>query len=112
MSTLDNISSVDMLEALITKDPRWCWILEEWTASSDEQLVQLSKTVHRFRENFVKETANLVSKVLGDIEGPEDVKKYKERAAHEGIDTREPEPSPDGSIASDDDFEITGDSSD
>ena len=68
--------------------------------------------VHRFRENFVKETANLVSKVLGDIEGPDDVKKYKERAASEGIDTREPEPSPDGSLASDDDYEITGDSSD
>ena len=48
------------------------------------------------RENFVKETANLVSKVLDDIdiEGPDDVKKYKERAASEGIDTREPEPEP------------------
>ena len=49
MSTLDNISSVDMLECLITKDPRWCWILEEWEASSDEQLLALSETVHRFR---------------------------------------------------------------
>ena len=46
------------------------------------------------RENFVKETANLVSKVLDDIEGPDDVKKYKERAASEGIDTREPEHEP------------------
>ena len=98
MSTLDNISSVDMLEALITKDPRWCWILEDWEASSDEQLLTLSETVHRFRENFVKETANLVSKVLGGIESPADVKKYKERAASEGIDTREPEPEPDGGI--------------
>ena len=77
MSTLDNISSVDMLECLITKDPRWSWILEEWEASSDEKLLTLSETVHRFRENFVKETANLVSKVLGDVEGPADVKKYK-----------------------------------
>ena len=76
MSALDNISSVDMLECLITKDPRWCWILEEWEASSDDKLLSLSETVHRFRENFVKETANLVSKALGDIEGPNDVKKY------------------------------------
>ena len=96
MSTLDNISSVDMLECLITKDPRW--ILEEWEASSDEKLLTLSETVHRFRENFVKETANLVSKVPGDIEGPDDVKKYKECAATEGIDTRQPEPEPDGGI--------------
>ena len=68
----------------------------EWEASSDEKLLSLSKTVHRFCENFVKETTNLdlVSKVLGDIEGPDDVKKYKERAASEGIDTREPELSP------------------
>ena len=61
-----------------------------------------------------QETANLISKLLGDIECPDDVKKYTERAASEGIDTREPEPSPNGSIASDgdDDYEITGDSSD
>eukprot|EP01045_Picozoa_sp_COSAG04_P041895 COSAG04_NODE_12965_length_626_cov_0.700190_1_plen_123_part_00 len=88
MSTLDNISSVDMLECLITKDPRWCWILDEWEASSDDKLLTLSETVHRFRENFVKETANLVSKALGDIEGPNDVKKYTEQAAREGTDTR------------------------
>ena len=98
MSALDNISSVDMLECLITKDPRWCWILEEWEASSDDKLLSLSETVHRFRENFVKETANLVSKALGDIEGPNDVKKYTEQAAREDIDTREPEPEPDGGI--------------
>jgi hypothetical protein len=42
-----------MLEALITKDPRWCWILEEWETSSNKELVSLSETVHRFRENFV-----------------------------------------------------------
>lgn len=92
MSTLDNISSVDMFESLITKDPRWSWIVEEWEASSDEKLLTLSETVHRFRENFVKETANLITKLLGDIESPDDVKKYTERAASEGIDTREPEP--------------------
>ena len=92
MSTLDNISSVDLFESLITKDPRWSWILEEWEASSDEQLLTLSETVHRFRENFVKVTAGLVSKLLGDIKGPDDIKKYTERAATEGIDTREPEP--------------------
>eukprot|EP01043_Picozoa_sp_COSAG02_P038385 COSAG02_NODE_2955_length_7670_cov_23.923656_2_plen_95_part_00 len=92
MSTLDNISSVDLFESLITKDPRWSWILEEWEASSDEQLLTLSDTVHRFRENFVKETAGLVSKLLGDIKGPDDIKKYTERVANEGIDTREPEP--------------------
>eukprot|EP01046_Picozoa_sp_COSAG06_P080266 COSAG06_NODE_27583_length_590_cov_1.050916_1_plen_96_part_01 len=73
-----------MLEALITKDSRWCWILEEWEASSDEELLTLSETVHRFRENFVRETASLVSKVLGDIEGPDDVKKYKDIGARAG----------------------------
>ena len=35
MSALDNISSVDMLECLITKDPRWCWILEEGGENQD-----------------------------------------------------------------------------
>eukprot|EP01043_Picozoa_sp_COSAG02_P000430 COSAG02_NODE_7_length_64539_cov_120.393482_63_plen_191_part_00 len=53
MSTLDNISSVDMLESLITKDPRWTWILQEWEDSSDEKLLTLSETVHRFREMFI-----------------------------------------------------------
>eukprot|EP01043_Picozoa_sp_COSAG02_P027438 COSAG02_NODE_1620_length_11617_cov_3.185275_1_plen_95_part_00 len=92
MSTLGNISSVDMLECLITKDPRWSWVLDTWEESDDEQLLNLAETVHRFRANFVKETAGLVSKLLGDIKGPDDVKKYTERAASEGIDTREPEP--------------------
>ena len=46
MSTLDNISSVDMLESLITNDPRWSWILEEWESSSNKELVSLSETVH------------------------------------------------------------------
>lgn len=97
MSTLDNISSVDMFESLITNDPRWSWILDEWEVSTDEKLLSLAETVRRFRENFVKETANLISKLLGDIESPEDVRKYTERAACEGLDTREPEPEPDGS---------------
>ena len=94
MSALDKISSVDMLERLITNDRRWTWILDEWEASSDETLLSLAETVRRFRANFVTETATLVSKLLGDISGPEDVK----RATQE--QEREPEPSPDGSLSS------------
>ena len=75
-SALDDISSVEMLESLITNDPRWAWILGAWEASADEEQVALARTVHRFRGNFVKETAGLVLKVLGDIQGPDDVKKY------------------------------------
>lgn len=111
-SVLDNISSVTLLESLITNDARWSWILDEWKASNNTTQRDLVKRVERFRESFVSETAGLIAKLLGDIEGPDDVKKYKERAASKGIDTREPEPSPDGSLASDDDYEITGDSSD
>ena len=69
-SALDDISSVEMLESLITNDPRWAWILGAWEASADEEQVALARTVHRFRGNFVKETAGLVLKVLGDIQGP------------------------------------------
>ena len=112
-SVLDNISSVNLLESLITNDARWSWILDEWKASNDATQRDLAKRVDRFRENFVSETAGLIAKLLGDIEGPDDVKKYKQRAADVGVQTdMEPEPSPDGSIASDDDFEVTGDSSD
>ena len=38
-SILDDISSVNMLESLITRDSRWEWILDEWESSSDEQLL-------------------------------------------------------------------------
>ena len=63
-SALDDISSVEMLESLITNDPRWAWILGAWEASADEEQVALARTVHRFRGNFVKETAGLVLKLL------------------------------------------------
>ena len=66
-SALDDISSVEMLESLITNDPRWAWILGAWEASADDEQVALARTVHRFRSNFVKETAGLVLKLLGDI---------------------------------------------
>eukprot|EP01046_Picozoa_sp_COSAG06_P037937 COSAG06_NODE_4329_length_4361_cov_5.874472_3_plen_118_part_00 len=75
-STLDDISSVEMLESLITNDPRWAWILGAWEASADDEQVALARTVHRFRSNFVKETVGLVLKLLGDIQGPDDVKNY------------------------------------
>eukprot|EP01046_Picozoa_sp_COSAG06_P118386 COSAG06_NODE_65550_length_256_cov_1.687898_1_plen_47_part_10 len=45
-SALDDISSVEMLESLITNDPRWAWILGAWEASADEEQVALARTVH------------------------------------------------------------------
>lgn len=75
-SVLDNISSVNLLESLITNDARWSWILDEWKASNDAVFDatqrDLAKRVNRFRENFVSETPGLVAKLLGDIEGPDD----------------------------------------
>ena len=106
-SVLDNISSVNLLESLITNDARWSWILDEWKASNDTTQRDLAKRVDRFRESFVSETAGLIAKLLGDIEGPDDVKRYKQRAADVGVRTDiEPEPSDDS------DYEMTGDSSD
>ena len=111
-SILDSISSVDLLEALITNDTRWSWVLDDWKVSSSATQRDLAKRVERFRENFVNETAKIIAKLMGDIEGPDDVKKYKQ-CADAGVQTdMEPEPSPDGSIASDDEFQMAGDSSD
>ena len=67
-SILDDISSVNMLESLITRDSRWEWILDEWESSDDEQLLGVSATVHRFRASFVKETGGMLAKLLGDID--------------------------------------------
>ena len=39
----------------------------------------------------------MLAKLLGDIDGPDDVQKYKQRAAAEGILTPEPEPEPEPS---------------
>ena len=47
-SILDDISSVNMLESLITRDSRWEWILDEWESSDDEQLLGVAATVRRF----------------------------------------------------------------
>ena len=111
-SILDSISSVDLLEALITNDTRWSWVLDDCKVSSSATQRDLAKRVERFRENFVNETAKIIAKLMGDIEGPDDVKKYKQ-CADAGVQTdMEPEPSPDGSIASDDEFQMAGDSSD
>ena len=91
-SALDDISSVEMLESLITNDPRWAWILGAWEASADEEQVALARTVHRFRGNFVKETAGLVLKLLGDIQGPDDVKNYTSSQAKSDACQTESEP--------------------
>jgi len=101
-SALDDISSVEMLESLITNDPRWAWILGAWEASADDEQVALARTVHRFRSNFVKETAGLVLKLLGDIQGPDDVKNYTSSQAKSDACQTESEPSPDGSVCSSD----------
>ena len=57
MSALDKLSSVDMLEALITQDPRWCWILDEWEASSDEKLLSLKGREWRARRKVLMTAA-------------------------------------------------------
>ena len=44
-SVLDNISSVNLLESLITNDARWSWILDEWKASNDATQRDLAKRV-------------------------------------------------------------------
>ena len=62
-SILDDISSVNMLESLITRDPRWEWILDEWESSSDEQLLGVVATVRRFRASFVKESGGMLAKL-------------------------------------------------
>ena len=63
-SVLDNISSVNLLECLITNDTRWSWILDEWKASNDATQRDLAKRVDRFRESFMSETAGLIA---GDL---------------------------------------------
>lgn len=90
MSALDKISSVDLFEALITNDPRWTWILDDWEASCDENMLNLAQTVHRFRANFTEEMAGLISKLLGDIKGPGDMKSV----VQEGVDAPDMEPEP------------------
>jgi hypothetical protein len=58
-SALDNISSVNMLEMLITKDPRWSWIVGAWEQSEDESQRDLAKRVRAFRDDFLEKTAKL-----------------------------------------------------
>ncbi len=42
-SALDDISSVEMLESLITNDPRWAWILGAWEYRTDVHAVAVSQ---------------------------------------------------------------------
>jgi len=91
-SALDNISSVNMLEMLITKDPRWSWVVGAWEKSEDETHRDLAKRVHAFRRDFLDKTAKLTLQVLGDISSPEDVAAYLAKAKAEGLTEVEPEP--------------------
>eukprot|EP01043_Picozoa_sp_COSAG02_P024242 COSAG02_NODE_1320_length_13269_cov_11.420058_4_plen_232_part_00 len=62
-SALDNISSVNMLEMLITQDPRWSWIVGAWEQSEDESHRDLAKRVKAFRADFLEKTAKLTLQV-------------------------------------------------
>jgi hypothetical protein len=93
-SALDNISSVNMLEMLITKDPRWSWIVGAWEQSEDASHRDLARRVRAFRDDFLEKTAKLTLQVLGDISSPEDVAAYLAKAEAEGLAEVEPEPEP------------------
>lgn len=101
-SILDDISSVQMLEMLITNDSRWSWVVTAWAKSSNAQQRDLAKRVRAFRADFLDKTAKLTLQLLGDISSPDDVQAYLAKAQADAVNTtepipeREPEPEPDG----------------
>ena len=91
-SALASITVPQLLEAVATNDPRWAWMEQAWGASEHAATRELAVAVRAHRQHIAEQAARECAKIIG---------------AAPAAEAREPEPSPDGSLASSDDDELS-----
>ena len=71
-SVFASMPTISLLEAVVTKDPRWHWLEAAWDASDDASVRELATFVREHRVTLATELAGHVRKVCAqpDSEGP------------------------------------------
>ena len=75
-SVFAEMPTVSLLEAVVTKDPRWHWLEAAWGASDDESVRELAGFVREHRATLADELAGHVRKICaqpGSSSGEEPV---------------------------------------
>ena len=62
-SVFASMPTISLLEAVVTKDPRWHWLEAAWDASDDESVRELAGFVREHRVTLAAELAGHVRKV-------------------------------------------------
>ena len=65
--------TISLLEAVVTKDPRWHWLEAAWDASDDESVRELAGFVREHRVTLANELAGHVRTVCAPAGGDEPV---------------------------------------
>ena len=71
-SVLAGMPTITLLEAVVTKDPRWYWLEAAWDASDDEGARELAGFVREHRATLAKELAAHVRQVVARPESTAD----------------------------------------
>ena len=71
-SVFADMPTISLLEAVVTKDPRWYWLEAAWDESDDESVRELASFVREHRATLVKELAGHVRTVIARPEGNDD----------------------------------------
>ena len=62
-SVFADMPTISLLEAVVTKDPRWHWLEAAWDASDDESVRELAGFVREHRVTLANELAGHVRNV-------------------------------------------------
>ena len=71
-SVFADMPTISLLEAVVTKDPRWHWLEATWDESEDESVRELAGFVREHRVTLANELAGHVRTVIARPEGNDD----------------------------------------
>ena len=72
-SVFADMPTISLLEAVVTKDPRWHWLEAAWDASEDAAVRELAGFVREHRATLANELAGHVRTVCAPAGGDEPV---------------------------------------
>ena len=72
-SVFADMPTISLLEAVVTKDPRWHWLEAAWDASEDAAVRELAGFVREHRVTLANELAGHVRTVCAPAGGDEPV---------------------------------------
>ena len=68
-SVFADMPTISLLEAVVTKDPRWHWLEAAWDASDDASVRELATFVREHRATLANELAGHVRRICAQPGG-------------------------------------------